>query len=216
MAFAFRCPVYPIVGSSGARRSPIELADQLAGLGIPLLQLRMKNEPTRTFIELARELRRRTAIQGVKLIINDRADIASLVAADGVHLGQDDLAPTDARQILGPGAIIGCSTHDIAQLETALGNSASDYLAYGPIFATTSKDDPGAVRGLVDLAEAAARCRLPLVGIGGIDHSNIASVLSAGASAAAVISTIGNAADPVRATTRLLSLAGANPATRGN
>ncbi len=213
MVFAFRCPVYPIVGGSGLGRSPIELTDQLTGLGIPLLQLRVKKGSTRTFVELARELRRRTAIRGVKLIINDRADIARLVGAEGVHLGQDDLASTDARRILGPGAIIGRSTHDIAQLATAGDDPANDYLAYGPVFATTSKDDPDPVRGLADLGQAAARCRLPLVAIGGINYANIAGVISAGADAAAIIGAIDGAPDPVGATRQLLSLAGASTVT---
>jgi len=144
-------------------------------------------------------------VAGVDFIVNDRVDVAGLVDADGVHLGQHDLPPVEARRILGPGAIIGFSTHDHQQLAEALGDPSIDYVAYGPIFATASKADPDPVRGVDDLRDAARDCTLPLVAIGGIDASNIAAVVGAGADAAAVIGAIGNADSPAEAAAELLA-----------
>lgn len=207
MAFRFTCPVYPIIGEGSAGTSPIEVAEAVLGCGVPLIQLRLKNTPTGRFVELAREMRERCDRQRALLIVNDRSDIAKLVRADGVHLGQDDLAPAAARAILGPSAIIGYSTHDRDQLDRAVADPAVDYVAYGPIFRTISKHNPDPVRGLERLRNAAARCPRPLVAIGGIDETTIAEVLDAGAASAAVISAIASAADPAAATQGLLETA---------
>ncbi len=202
--FAFRSALYPIVGDTKGR-SALDLADQLIGVGFPLLQLRLKERSTREIVDLARELRKRTREAGVDFIVNDRVDIAALVEADGVHLGQRDLPPVEARKILGHRPIIGFSTHDHRQLSAALSDPSIDYVAYGPIFATASKIDPDPVRGVDDLRDAARDCTLPIVAIGGIDASNIATVVGAGADAAAVIGAIGNADSPVEAAAELLA-----------
>jgi thiamine-phosphate pyrophosphorylase len=126
----------------------------------------------------------------VKIIVNDRVDIALATCADGVHLGQDDLPPSEARDLLGPDAIIGFSTHSVEQAKAAL-DLPVDYVAIGPVFSTSTKDDPDPVVGLEGLR--AVRSELdsfPLVAIGGIDRSNAGSVLDAGAQSLAIISAL--------------------------
>ncbi|HEX3101363.1 MAG TPA: thiamine phosphate synthase, partial [Pyrinomonadaceae bacterium] len=127
---------------------------------------------------------------GVKIIINDRVDVALAVAADGVHLGQDDLPPAEARSILGENAIIGFSTHTIEQAIRAM-NLPIDYIAIGPVFTTDTKLDPDAVIGLEGLREVRnAIGDFPLVAIGGINDTNQLSVFAAGADSAAMISAL--------------------------
>ena len=207
MGFEFRCPIYPIVGDTASDRSPLDLADQLLGIGLPLLQLRLKQTPSGRFVEMAAELQRRCARHGAQLIVNDRCDVAEMVGAAGVHLGQDDLDPAAARQILGSTAIIGQSTHDDIQLDRAVADEAVDYVAFGPIFTTSSKRNPDPIRGLEGLRRAALRCPRPLVAIGGISVDNVADVMRAGANAAAVIGAIAAAADPTIAARDLLEQA---------
>ena len=121
-----------------------------------------------------------------KLIVNDRADVAQLTGAAGVHLGQDDLPAAAARALLGPDKIIGWSTHTLEQVEQ--GNALPvDYLAFGPVFATTTKADTQPVVGLEGLQAARARTRKPLVAIGGITAENAAQALASGADSVAVI-----------------------------
>lgn len=203
MAFAFRCPLYPIVDDSRADRSPLDLVERILASGIPLLQLRVKQAPTGEFVELAREVLRRCRLRSARLIVNDRADVAQLVGADGVHLGQDDLDPAAARRILGPESIIGYSTHNPDQLARVPRCGEVDYVAFGPVFSTTGKANPDPVVGLAGLRVAAAACSLPLVGIGGIDSHTIGAVIASGAAAAAVIGAIAGAADPLTATREL-------------
>lgn len=207
MAFGFSCPLYPIVDDGDPSRSPLHLAEQVLGCGVPLLQLRLKFAATRAFVEMARELRQRCSRAGALLIINDRCDVAKLVGADGVHLGQDDLSPVDARAILGPAAVIGFSTHNRAQLAHAVRDEVCDYLAFGPIFATASKRDPDPATGLQGLRDAVAACDRPLVAIGGIGRENLTEVLACGAAAAAVIGAIADTPDPAVATRDLLDRA---------
>jgi thiamine-phosphate pyrophosphorylase len=127
---------------------------------------------------------------GVRLIINDRVDIALAVGAAGVHLGQDDMPPEAARKLLGPQAIIGYSTHNVDQAIDAV-RLPIDYLAIGPIFSTTTKSDTAAVLGLEGLrAVRQAIGEFPLVAIGGITHANAREVIHAGADSVAVISTL--------------------------
>lgn len=127
---------------------------------------------------------------GVRVIINDRVDIALALNADGVHLGQDDLPPDQARSILGDDAIIGFSTHSIRQAEQAR-NMPVSYIAIGPIFETRSKTKPDAVVGLSGLRVVReAVGDMPLVAIGGINSENLASVFAAGADSAAMIGAI--------------------------
>src|SRR6185436_14960152 len=141
---------------------------------------------------------------GGQLLINDRVDIALAVGAHGVHLGQDDMPPEAARQLLGPQAVIGYSTHNIEQAIAAT-KLPIDYLAIGPIFSTTTKNDTAPVLGL-DGLRAVRRSvgKFPLVAIGGITLNNAREVIDTGADSVAVISALLSAADITSATQTLL------------
>jgi thiamine-phosphate pyrophosphorylase len=163
-------------------------AEQLVAGGCTLLQYRNKSGNARLMLEQARELRRRVG-SAIKLIMNDRADLALVAEFDGVHVGQDDLSPESVRKIIGPGRWLGVSTHNPEQLQEADRTSA-DYLAIGPVFSTTSKDRPDPVVGLAGVRLARKLTRKPLVAIGGIRRANAASVIEAGADSVAVISDL--------------------------
>ncbi len=182
--------VYPI---TAVRLCGLAHAEQVARLvagGAELVQLREKHKSPREFYAEAVEALRVARELGARLIINDRADVALALKADGVHLGQDDLPPEAARRLLGEAAIIGYSTHNVAQAVEAAGMPI-DYLAIGPIYATTSKEKPDAVVGLEGLRRVReAVGRLPLVAIGGINHENAREVIAAGADSVAVINAV--------------------------
>jgi len=205
MPFCLPAPLYPIAdaGTVPAERLP-ELAGAFLLAGIRFFQLRVKEGTTRQFVELARAVKVVADRAGAMLIVNDRVDVARLIDAAGVHLGQEDLDPAGAREILGPGKIIGYSTHNSKQLAAAVRRGCLDYVAYGPIFATRSKERPDPVQGLAGLRQAARDCSLPLVAIGGITVETIAEVIAAGADAAAVIGALGRSTDPCDAARELL------------
>jgi thiamine-phosphate pyrophosphorylase len=201
MPFAFPDPLYPIADADSCA-DVVALAEAILAGGARLLQLRAKRASTRELIDLGLAVHACATRAGALMILNDRADVARLIGC-GVHLGQDDLPPAAARAILGPEAVIGFSTHTLAQMEAAVRAGAVDYLAFGPIFATASKANPDPVQGLDGLAAARARCPLPLVAIGGINAATIPAVRAAGADAVAVIGAIAGADEPTRATRRL-------------
>jgi thiamine-phosphate pyrophosphorylase len=163
-------------------------ARELAAAGCTLIQYRNKQGTARQMLDQARELKARLA-PSVKLIMNDRADLCLATGFDGLHVGQDDLSPDSARSIIGPARWLGVSTHTPEQLAEADQTSA-DYLAIGPIFATTSKVNPDPVVGLEGVRRARELTRKPLVAIGGITRSNCRSVIDAGADSVAVISDL--------------------------
>jgi thiamine-phosphate pyrophosphorylase len=164
--------------------------------GAALIQLRDKQASSRVFYSDAQAALQVARSAGVKLIINDRVDIAFALRADGVHLGQEDMPVEAARRILGDQAVIGFSTHNLDQIQEAL-HLPIDYLAFGPIFRTTSKRNPDPVAGLTQLKQASEMVLpMPVVAIGGINRSNATDVLTAGASTIAVISCV--LADPGR------------------
>jgi len=163
-------------------------ASELATAGVTLLQYRDKSGNARRMVQEARELRARLG-ENVKLIMNDRADLCLAAQYDGLHVGQDDLSPDSARSIIGPARWLGVSTHNPEQLAEADKISA-DYLAIGPVFATTSKTNPDPVVGLEGIGRARELTRKPLVAIGGITRANARSVIEAGADAVAVISDL--------------------------
>ena len=154
--------------------------------GAEWLQLRAKSESGAALLELADAVV--AAASGARVIVNDRADIAAMSGAAGVHVGQDDLPVDDARKIVGADAIVGVSTHDPAQVRPALGTSAT-YVAVGPIFRTGTKDTGYAPRGYELIREAAGRGK-PIVAIGGITLETAREVISAGAASVAVISDL--------------------------
>ena len=178
--------IYPLTDTRLSGLSHAEQVELLSLGGATLIQLREKHMPAREFYEQAKIAGRR----GVQLIINDRVDVALAVGAQGVHLGQDDMPPDAARKLLGPYAIIGFSTHNVEQAIAAT-QLPIDYLAIGPIFATTTKSDTAPVLGLDGLRTVReAIGRFPLVGIGGITASNARDVIAAGADSVAVISAL--------------------------
>lgn len=170
------------------KRGPIvdSVADAIDG-GARLVQYRDKMETRRTMFETAKKLRNLTAEQGVTLIINDEIDLALAVQADGVHLGQEDLPINIARRILGEKAIIGISTHHLAQATQAQSEGA-DYIAFGPIFKTGTKDSQNAPVGIEAIARAVREIEVPLYAIGGIKISHLSQVMAAGAAGVAVVS----------------------------
>jgi thiamine-phosphate pyrophosphorylase len=182
--------IYPIV-DSGVLPDTERLSafcEHLLDAGCAILQYRNKGSSTAQVLTQARELRRRLSTS-VKLIMNDRADLCIAAGFDGVHLGQDDLSPESARKVIGRNRGLGISTHDSEQVAEADQTSA-DYIAVGPVFATTSKQNPDPIIGLDGVRRARALTRKPLVAIGGITRSNCRSVIDAGADSVAVISDL--------------------------
>jgi thiamine-phosphate pyrophosphorylase len=166
----------------------VDYTKDLVDGGASFIQYRNKVGTTREMLSDARELRRVLATE-VTLIMNDRADICIAAGYEGVHVGQDDLSPEGARTVIGPQRILGVSTHNLEQLAAADAGPA-DYIAYGPVFATSSKRNPEAVIGLDGLRAARAATRKPLVAIGGITRANAKSVVDAGADSVAVIADL--------------------------
>ena len=162
--------------------------EQLKEGGCTLVQYRAKSGSARVTLNQARELKKLLG-GAVKLIMNDRADLCLAADFDGVHVGQDDLSPESVRRIIGPDRWLGVSTHNPEQLREADLTSA-DYLAIGPVFATSSKQKPDPVVGLDGVRRARQLTRKPLVAIGGITRAKAASVIEAGADAVAVISDL--------------------------
>jgi len=181
--------LYPILDIDLCRERQLEplvvLAAFLAG-GARFLQLRHKTASSRDRLACADAVVALAHAAGARVIVNDRADIARMSGADGVHVGQEDLSVDDARRIVGGGAIVGASTHDEAQIEAAARTSAT-YIAVGPIFGTSTKDTGYSARGL-ELVRRAALTGRPVVAIGGITLERAPEVLAAGASSVAVIS----------------------------
>jgi thiamine-phosphate diphosphorylase len=195
---------YAIVDTAGGHE-PVALAKILLDAGVRLMQLRLKNTASRDFLAAARVIARLCNDYGATLIINDRADIARLANAAGVHLGQEDLPLYEARQILGPDQLIGISTHTVEQAELAAKGGA-DYIGFGAIYRGGLKNAQNP-RGLELLRQVRVAVSLPIVAIGGITESTMPEVLAAGADAVAIISDVVFASD-IRAKVRsILSVA---------
>lgn len=166
----------------------MEFANEVTAGGATLIQLRDKQASSREILRLARELRRALP-EGVRLILNDRADLAVAAGIDGVHVGQDDLPPEEARRIVGSECVLGISTHNPEQVSKG-DRSSADYVAVGPVFSTVSKDNPDPVIGLEGVKRARVLTQRPLVAIGGVTIQNCRSVIDAGADSVAVISEL--------------------------
>jgi len=186
--------IYPITDTVIAGLSHAEQIEQLVEGGATLIQLREKRSSAREFYDAAREAMSVARRLGVRIIINDRVDIAIAVKADGVHLGQDDLPPDRARLLLGEGRIIGFSTHSLEQA-LAADSEPVDYIAIGPIYQTSTKDNPDQVVGLENVTAVRRRISKPLVAIGGISLHTATSVSEAGADSIAVVSDLFSAGD---------------------
>ncbi len=180
--------VYPILDTESIEKLGLGAEQVAAALlegGAAILQFRHKGHWGRDAFETARAVARLCEEAGARFIVNDRADFALLLRA-GLHLGQDDLAPRDARPLLGPGAVIGFSSHNAAQICAAEAEPV-DYVAFGPVFPTGSKQNPDPVVGVAELRRCRAAVSKPLVAIGGITLGNALEVWRAGADSVAVI-----------------------------
>lgn len=190
--------LYPLVDVAlcRARRiDPLQLLSALLDGGATLLQIRDKDASSGARLARADAALALTRAAGARLIVNDRADLARMCGADGVHVGQDDLPVDEARRIVGGDAIVGISTHDEAQIAAAVRTSAT-YLAVGPIFGTRSKDTGYSARGLDLLRHAARASERPVVAIGGITLERAPETIAAGAASVAVISGLLTGGDP--------------------
>jgi thiamine-phosphate pyrophosphorylase len=172
--------------------TPADVCRAWLSAGVRLIQLRAKHLPSGPFLELADELVSLCVDAGAELIINDRADIAAMARAGGLHLGQDDVTPKDARLVVGERSLIGLSTHDRGQVEAGIAEPVQ-YLAFGPVFPTATKDTGYQALGLDPLRDAVrivAQAGLPLVAIGGLTIDRAPAVREAGADSLAVITDL--------------------------
>ena len=189
--------LYPILDMSIVDlRDTRRVAEEILSGGAHIIQLRAKGINTRDTLKAAREIRGISSGAGAKFIVNDRVDIALMTGADGVHLGQDDMPPKEAREILGETSIIGLSTHGADEALEAVSLGAS-YISIGPIFPTDTKADTMGVQGINGLksvvsvaAGGSDGSATPVVAIGGIDIEEAPTLISAGASSIAMISGI--------------------------
>ena len=193
-----------------SKYSIFEIAERLVGAGVELFQYRDKQGSARKIQETSAALVERLAVVaaagGARLIVNDRADIAAIVGAGGVHVGQEDLPVEAARKICGGAVWVGVSTHNLEQLRAADATSA-DYIAVGPIFPTGTKVNPDPVVGLEFLRAARGITRKPLVAIGGITVESASDVYRAGADSVAVIRDLMAAEDPAGKAREYLAIA---------
>ncbi len=166
-----------------------DCAKKLVDAGVRLMQYRDKNASARELFEKSRELAEFLKPLGVTFIVNDRADVAAMVDADGVHVGQDDVGVEQARRVIGKGKWVGVSTHTVEQFRGAA-DTSTDYIAVGPVFATKSKMNPDPVVGLELIRQARAITEKPIVAIGGITLERAGEVLRAGADSVAIIGDI--------------------------
>jgi thiamine-phosphate pyrophosphorylase len=194
--------LYLVAGEHLHAGTLADLVPELVDAGVDLIQLREKEMEAGDLLRAGEPIAGACADAGVPFIVNDRPDVALALGAPGVHLGANDL-PTDiARRILGPGTIVGRSTHSPEDITEALGNQDPDYIAVGPVFPTPTKPGrPGVGAGL--LTHAAGRVEIPWFAIGGIDMSTIDKVLEAGARRVVVVRVITEAEDPIAAAARL-------------
>lgn len=194
--------IYPITDVRLAKLSHAEQVEKLIAGGAEFIQLREKYSSPKEFFAEAQKALEIARKHGAKIVINDRVDIALALKADGVHLGQNDLPPEAARKILGKDAIIGFSTHSVAQAIEAV-KMPIDYVAIGPVFATKTKENPDQIVGLEGLKKVrGAIADFPLVAIGGIEFSNFTGVLTSGADSCAVISGLISDSEQITQITR--------------
>ncbi len=184
-----------------AGRSLLDVVRAALDGGVRAVQLREKDLEGGELYQLAVQLRELTLRYQARLLINDRVDVALAVEADGVHLGQTSFPVPVARQLLGPGKLIGVSTHNPEEIAAAV---EADFLVFGPVYATPSKAKYGEPQGLIRLRQALTQSPLPLLAIGGITVERVPEVLRTGAHGIAVISALSAAPDPAQAANALL------------
>ena len=212
--------LYVLVDPARAGGRPLDrIAAAAATGGASLVQLRDKSGSTRALLAEARAIKHALAPLRVPLLVNDRVDVALATQADGVHLGRDDMDCVNARRLLGPRAIIGATVRSEADVE-ALVPGAIDYVCIGGVFATASKDNPNPPVGLEGFSKLARQARarapgIPVGAIAGIDASNAAEVIRAGADGVALVSAVTAAGDPEAAARDLRALVDRAKAERG-
>jgi thiamine-phosphate pyrophosphorylase len=187
--------LYVILDAALLTTPDIDCAQKLADAGVRLLQYRNKNASTRELFDASKRLGALLLPQAVTFFVNDRADVAALAGASGVHVGQEDLGVEAARSVIGPGKWVGLSTHNLEQFERAAATSA-DYIAVGPLFATSTKANPDPVVGTDLLRQVRPLTDKPIVAIGGITLDRATEAFGAGADSVAVISDILLAPNP--------------------
>ena len=197
--------LYAIVDTAQTGGRPlVSVIDAMLAGGVSVLQLRVKDRPADEFLRLALTARERTTRAGCLFIVNDRVDIALAARADGVHLGQDDLPLEAARPLVGE-MLIGISTHSLEQAEAAERGGA-DYIGFGPMFPTRTKETGYESRGLAMLESVRRRVGIPIVAIGGITAENVARTWNSGADAAAMISYLTQSDDVTARVKEILDL----------
>lgn len=199
-------PLYAILDQELLRAPAAWCAQELVAAGVALVQYRAKELEPRAYFANCASLAQALDSAKARLIINDRPDIASMVRAGGVHVGQDDLAPGEARRICGGDRWVGVSTHNLEQVRAAA-EAPVDYIAVGPIFPTSSKKKPDRVVGTSLIREACRLTEKPIVAIGGITLERAPEVYAAGASSVAVIRDLLGASDPAARARDFLALA---------
>jgi len=207
--------LYAILDPALTAEPLISVAHKLVSSGLRLVQLRAKRSPARKIYADSRELVEQLSHLGVRVIVNDRPDIAAIAGAGGVHVGQEDLPVEEARKICGNACWVGVSTHSIEQLRAADLTSA-DYIAVGPVFPTATKENPDPVVGIEFLRAARKITRKPLVAIGGITVQSAGEVFRAGADSVAAISDLVLARDPAQRARDYLAIAKQAMAVRSN
>ncbi|MGA8013338.1 MAG: thiamine phosphate synthase [Candidatus Acidiferrales bacterium] len=206
--------LYAILDPDLASSPLILVAETLSIAGVQLMQLRDKRGAAAHVYSRAKELAALLSPRGVRLIVNDRSDIAAMTDSAGVHVGQDDLPVEDARRVCGPSRWVGISTHNLEQLRAADATSA-DYIAVGPIFPTSTKANPDPVVGIDFLRAARQLTRKPLVAIGGITIESAPDVFRAGADSVAIIRDLIAAPDPGERAQEYLTIAERSRAHHG-
>ena len=197
--------LYAIVDTAQTGGRPlVSVIDAMLAGGVSVLQLRVKDRPADEFLRLALTARERTTRAGCLFIVNDRVDIALAARADGVHLGQDDLPLEAARPLVGE-MLIGISTHSLEQAEAAERGGA-DYIGFGPMFPTRTKETGYGSRGVAMLESVRRRVGIPIVAIGGITAENVARTWNSGADAAAMISYLTQSDDITARVKEILDL----------
>lgn len=195
--------LYVIMDATLLKTTELACAEELAQAGVELIQYRNKTSSSRNYFEISQSLSSFFRARGAHFIVNDRAEIAAIAGASGVHVGQEDLSVESARAVCGPGMWVGVSTHNIEQVHRAAATSA-DYIAVGPIFATTTKEKPDPVVGVELIRAAREVSAKPLVAIGGITLDRVDEVLAAGADSIAVCGDILRAEDVGRRASKYL------------
>jgi thiamine-phosphate pyrophosphorylase len=198
--------LYAILDASQTAGTDSSLARILADAGVELIQLRDKKAPSRKIYDASKSLAASLASRSLRIIVNDRPDIAAMIDAGGVHVGQEDLSVDAARKICGNSRWVGVSTHNLEQLREADRTSA-DYIAVGPIFRTGTKENPDPIVGLDLLRAARQITKKALVAIGGITVESAESVFRAGADSVAVVHDLAAASDPAKRAREYLAIA---------